>query len=329
MLLFAAPDAAATVKYVLATSAATVMEGGSVTLTSTCDNHGGVDQLFITCSSSLGGDSDTRGQGRINVSLSGPANHGAALSGPRFTYTRGQSLSQTPTPASLTITVANDTMAQGDRTVTINANTNNVNGYGWDHVENPWVHVSETHNPVPDSITLRIIDPDTPRRPVTLTLASPTINESGAGNSTTVTASVATAPSANLTITVSAAAGATVDPSANTLTIESGEMSSTTAATASQRSVTITAADNDVDAATDPTVTVSATTSDSVYTASAVTLTITDDDTAALALSDLASATDPRDTVAEGGTETFGVALGSAPTANVTVTALANDNTEC
>ena len=57
---------------------------------------------------------------------------------------------------------------------------------------------------------------------------------------------------------------------------------------------------------------------------------ITDNDDAAVVLSDLASATNPRETVTEGGgTATFDVALATKPAANVTVEVSSSDAGEC
>ena len=119
---------------------------------------------------------------------------------------------------------------------------------------------------------------------VTLALSEPdaskpdTVNESGAGNSSTVTATLDGRSSAEVILTVAATAGANAEAgdftlsSAKTLTIAAG-------ATASTGAVTVTAVDDTKDAP-DKSVTVTAVVSGSsgVAAPSSVTLTIADDD---------------------------------------------------
>ena len=127
----------------------------------------------------------------------------------------------------------------------------------------------------PNDVSLTIVDDDEPRP--TLVLGASSINESGAGNSTTVTATLAAALTTDVTLDVSVtpvspAVAGDFELSTNTeLRIMAGQ-------TTSMGEVTITARDNDVDAP-NKTLTVSATSSSgNTEDPTDVTLTIVDDD---------------------------------------------------
>ena len=173
------------------------------------------------------------------------------------------------TADTVSITAVDDTIDDpGNRRTTITGSASNTQGVG--------------------SVTgaaLTLIDDDaTPT--VTLALSEPdaskpdTINESGAGNSSTVTATLDGRSSADVILTVAATAGANAEAgdfalsSAKTLTIAAGT-------TASSGVVTVTANDDTTDSP-DKTVTVSATVSRTSGVAAPAprTLTITDDDDA-------------------------------------------------
>ena len=157
---------------------------------------------------------------------------------------------------------------------------------------------------------------------MTLALSEPdaskpdTVNESGAGNSSTVTATLSGRSSAEVILTVAATAGANAVSgdftlsSAKTLTIASGS-------TASTGTVTVTAVDDTKDAP-DKEVTVTATVSGTsgVAAPSSVTLTITDDDDAPGLSID-----SPRVGEGDSGTVSleFTVSLGAASGRQVTV----------
>ena len=144
-LLLAATDAAAqrsNPRFVLATSASSVAEGGSVTVSITCDNAG-ADTHFCADNLVTGGGSAT-----VTISISGPSGHGAALgSTTAFTYTKNSPWSQTPA-GTVTISVTDDNIAQGSRTLTISGAASSY----WTTYDN---------SPAPADITLTLTDNDT------------------------------------------------------------------------------------------------------------------------------------------------------------------------
>ena len=181
--------------------------------------------------------------------------------------------------------------------------------------------IYHSNTEVPD-VTVSGTNADNDAPTVTLTLGSATINESGAGNSTTVSASLSTTSTHATTVRVevSETGGYTV-ASQNTITIPAGQ-------TAGDRTVTVTAADNDVDAPDlSTTVTAEATNTSALGVSgpAAVALTIADDDaapTASLSLSDASIAEN-------GGTSQVSATLNRASSEDtmVTVTAVSGHYT--
>ena len=184
-----------------------------------------------------------------------------AISAGTLTFAAGE------TAKTLTVTVTGDTTDEPDETVVVslsgsaNAAISTASGTG-----------TITDDDATPTVTLALSEPDASK--------PDTVNESGAGNSSTVTATLSGRSSAEVILTVAATAGANAVAgdftlsSAKTLTIASGS-------TASAGTVTVTAVDDTKDAP-DKSVTVTATVSGTSGVAAppAVTLTITDDDAA-------------------------------------------------
>ena len=184
-----------------------------------------------------------------------------AISAGTLTFAAGE------TAKTLTVSVTGDTTDEPDETVVVslsgaaNAVLGTASGTG-----------TITDDDATPTVTLALSEPDASK--------PDTVNESGAGNSSTVTATLSGRSSAEVILTVAATAGANAVAgdftlsSAKTLTIAAGS-------TASAGAVTVTAVDDTKDAP-DKEVTVSATVSGTsgVAAPSSVTLTITDDDAA-------------------------------------------------
>jgi len=207
-------------------------------------------------------------------------------------------------PQTVTVTGEDDSAADGsqDYTITVAAASSGDAVYNSD-------------SDVPD-VTVSGTNGDNDALTASLSLGASTINESGAGNSTTVSASLNRAAAAVTTVTVTPKPGAYTVGSPGTITIPTGQ-------TAGRGTVTITAADNDVDAA-DLMTTVSATSSAGVSGPADAALTITDDDDAALTVSKTSVSTSEDGAPAmpgdPDGRDTFTVRLATEPTAQVTVT---------
>ena len=184
-----------------------------------------------------------------------------AISAGTLTFAAGE------TAKTLTVLVTGDTTDEPDETVVVslsgaaNAVISTASGTG-----------TITDDDATPTVTLALSEPDASK--------PDTVNESGAGNSSTVTATLSGRSSAEVILTVAATAGANAVAgdftlsSAKTLTIAAGS-------TASAGTVTVTAVDDTKDAP-DKEVTVTATVSGTsgVAAPSLVTLTITDDDAA-------------------------------------------------
>ena len=163
-------------------------------------------------------------------------------------------------------------------------------------------------------------DDDAPT--VTLAVEDSTIKESSGTASetmTTVTATLSHPSSEATTITVTPVAGAYMVGADATITIAAGETAN------ASDTASITAADNDIDVGVSRQVTVTGTAQNSqgAGAVTGATLTITDNDTAALTVSETAVMT------GEGGvmTDTFTVQLKTQPTGTVTV-AVSSDSTD-
>ena len=223
----------------------------------------------------------------VTVTVSVPAGTDVSASPAALTFTAAAwQAAQT-----VTVSAAEDDDAVGDDPVTL---THAVSSSG-DYAGEPAA-----------SVTVTIAESDTAT--LTLTLSPESVSENN--GETMVTAALSHSSGADTTITVSAtpvatATGGDFTQSGSTLTIAAGSTTST-------GTVTITAVDDDVHAA-DKQVTVSATASNGIAAPEAVTLTITDDDTRGVTVSPTAL------TVAEGGSNSYEVALSSEPTAEVTV----------
>ena len=166
---------------------------------------------------------------------------GAVLSAnKRLTFTTGNTVAlPRRSSGTVTIRVTDDGLSNGDRRVTITGSVPYHPSKGSDY----WYTTSDA-TPVVTSATLTIQDDEPPA--ATLALGETSINESGAGNSTTIEARLSRAVTEATTITLTAPAGTSL--SGTTLTIDAGDTSSADAATAARRQVTLTAVDNTTDA---------------------------------------------------------------------------------
>ncbi len=238
------------------------------------------------------------------------------------------------TAQTVTLTGQDDDADDGDQDCTITAAASSP-GSGGDAVYN-----SDTE--VPDvSFTARNTDNDDAALTVTglaqNTAPHETVTE--AGGTATFNVALATRPTANVTVTVSSSdagecrvsVGSAAPGISTTLTFSAANWSAA-------RTVTLTGRDDAVDDGDqDCTITAAAASiGDTVYNSDTevpdVTFTArnTDDDDAALVLSELAESMNPRETVTEGGgTAAFKVALASEPMADVTVTVTSSDAGEC
>ena len=269
-----APDKEVTVSAVVSGSSG-VAAPSSVTLTITDDD--GEPSLSIDSPSVTEGDSGSASL-EFTVSLGaasgrqvtvGYADAGTGTASSSTDYTALASGTLTfaagETAKTLTVTVTGDGTSEPDETVVVtlsgavNAVIGTASGTG-----------TITDDDATPTVTLALSEPDASK--------PDTVNESGAGNSSTVTATLSGRSSAEVILTVAATAGANAVAgdfalsSAKTLTIAAGS-------TASTGAVTVTAVDDTKDAP-DKEVTVTATVSGTsgVAAPSAVTLTITDDD---------------------------------------------------
>ncbi len=206
-------------------------------------------------------------------------------------------LAQSTASGTVTITAVNDSVITGTRTVTVSLTRPcGVTDY--------W-YVFSDQCPTIHSAILTILDNDT--IPISLALGAPTINESGAGNSTTVRATLGSAAPATVLVAVSPTSSTDFTwMGGTTLTIASG-------ATTSTNMLTITATDDATGG--NKTVTLTGAPPSSSYSAGTATLTIVDDDARiVLSESDL--------TVIEETTGTYTVRLSIQPTGNVLVRAV-------
>ena len=231
--------------------------------------------------------------GAVTVTPASDATGVATVSPTTLTFTTSNwSATQT-----VTVTGVDDAIDNAaDRTATV---THTVAGGGYGSVSAASVAVTLTD------------DDDAPT--VTLEVSPASISENSGVSTVTATLSESTSQATTVTVSATAQSPAvsgdfTLSPN-ETLTIAANALTST-------GTVTITGVDNDVDAA-DKSVTVSATVSGGL-TVNEATLTITDDDTAAVMVSE----TDVTVTEASGAgqTATYTVELGSQPTGAVTVT---------
>ena len=269
------PDRTATVTATLTNS----QGAGTVTgATLTLEDDDAAPGLSISSPSVDEGAVGTTATLRFEVSLSAAsgrqvtvgyadAGTGTATSGTDYTAISAGTLTFAAgeTAKTVTVSVTGDTTDEPDETVvvslsgSVNAAISTASGTG-----------TITDDDATPTVTLALSEPDASK--------PDTVNESGAGNSSTVTATLSGRSSAEVILTVAATAGANAVAgdfalsSAKTLTIAAGS-------TASTGAVTVTAVDDTKDAP-DKSVTVSATVSGSsgVAAPSAVTLTITDDD---------------------------------------------------
>ena len=166
---------------------------------------------------------------------------GAVLSAnKRLTFTTGNTVDlPRMSSGTVTIRVTDDGLSNGDRKVTITGSVPYHPSRGSDY----WYSTSDA-TPVVTSATLTVQDDEPPA--ATLVLGETSIDESGAGNSTTIEARLSRATTEAATITLTAPAGTSL--SGTTLTIDAGETSSADAATAAHRQVTLTAENNTTDA---------------------------------------------------------------------------------
>ena len=225
----------------------------------------------------------------------------------------------------VTISIADDMIVNGARTVTVSGSApywavapNRDPGGPSGSESSYWYHTDDIR-PFIQSATLTVRDNDARPTRARIALTSSSISESGAANSTAVTASLPSALSSAVTLTVSAApvnpaVAGDFELSANrTLTIPAGQTNST-------GTVTIAAVDNAVDAP-NKSVTVSATASGGgVPNPADVTLTIVDDDASPTVTLSLDNASIAED----GGTAQVSAALtgGTTSSAATTVTVL-------
>ena len=272
------PDRTATVTATLANSqGAGTVTGAALTITdddgepslsidspSVAEGDSGSANLVFTVSlGAASGRQVTVGYADAGTGTAAAGTDYTAISAGTLTFAAGE------TAKTLTVTVTGDTTSEPDETVvvslsgSVNAVIGTASGTG-----------TITDDDATPTVTLALSEPDASK--------PDTVNESGAGNSSTVTATLGGRSSAEVILTVAATAGANAEAgdfalsSAKTLTIAAG-------ATASAGTVTVTAVDDTKDAP-DKEVTVSAVVSGSsgVAAPSAVTLTITDDDAAPL-----------------------------------------------
>ncbi len=294
---------------------------GSTALTVT-EGHTGTITVRIRCvshersSCNYAGYSDTNQNNRdeFTISASTPSSGGGVTFGSTnrklgYSIVAGLNTLALNTTGTVTLSAGGNTVADGTRTVTVSATTDESGG------QNFFTRIRDL-GAIVQNATLTILDDDQPQLSLAIADADDTIAE---GESTTVTATVDTAPSSALTVTVTAAAGVTV-ANANTITIPANM-------TSGMGSVTITADDDNVDDDGKMVVITAAATG---HANGLATLTVTDNDTAGLALTELASATNPRETVTEGGgTAAFKIALATEPTHEVRVDVTSSDDGEC
>ncbi len=203
---------------------------------------------------------------------------------------------QSTASGTVTITTADDSVRIGTRTVTVGLT------FLCDATPSHYWYNYADFCPEVHTATLTILDNDT--IPISLALGAPTINESGAGNSTTVRATLGSAATATVLVAVSPTSSTDFTwTGGTTLTIASG-------ATTSTNMLTITATDDATGG--NKTVTLTGAPPSASYSAGTATLTIVDDD-ARIVLSESAL------TVREETTGTYTVALSMAPTGNVQV----------
>ncbi len=206
-------------------------------------------------------------------------------------------------PQTVTVTGVDENVQDSDRRYTITvAATSDGDAIYNDNTKVPDKTLAGTN-----------VDDDAPR--VTLVLGSTSLNESGAGNSTTISARLSRASTAPTAITLTAPAGTTL--SATRLTIDAGETSSADADTTAHRQVTLTAVDNTTDAPNRMvSVTGSASNAVAVADPAPVPLTIADDDNAPTVTLSLSSASISEN----GGTATVSATLSHPSSEATTVT---------
>ncbi len=236
----------------------------------------------------------------------------------------------TVSPASLTFTSSNWNSAQevtatgqddliddGDQDYVITLNPDSAAGAGGDAKYRSAANVE---------YTFRNTDDDTAA--IVTSNVTGTAKESNTAQTATFTVKLATEPTANITVGVSSADSGEGTPSPTSLTFTASNWNST-------QTVTVTGVDDPIE---DGTQTYNielnpSSTGDTVYnnlaTKNVAVMTEDDNDMVGLRVTELASATDPRETTTEGGgTAQFKVELGSQPTANVTVTLSSADTGE-
>ena len=205
-------------------------------------------------------------------------------------------------PQTVTVTGVDENVQDSDRSYTIT-----VAAASGDAIYND-------NTKVPDK-TLSGLNVDDDAARVTLVLGSTSLNESGAGNSTTISARLSRASTDSTAITLTAPAGTTL--SATRLTIDAGETSSADADTTAHRQVTLTAVDNTTDAPNRiVSVTGSASNAAVVADPAPVSLTIADDDNAPTVTLSLSSASISEN----GGTATVSATLSNPSSEATTVT---------
>ena len=205
-------------------------------------------------------------------------------------------------PQTVTVTGVDENVQDSDRSYTIT-----VAAASGDAIYND-------NTKVPDK-TLSGLSVDDDASRVTLVLGSTSLNESGAGNSTTISARLNRASTASTAITLTAPAGTSLD--ATRLTIDAGETSSADADTTAHRQVTLTAVDNTTDAPNRMvSVTGSASNAAVVADPAPVSLTIADDDNAPTVTLSLSSASLSEN----GGTATVSATLSNPSSEATTVT---------
>ena len=300
-----APDKTVTVSATVS-GGNNVVAPSNVTLTVTDDDPTRTATLVLSPRSIA----EAGGVSTVTATLSGASSAAVTITVSAAAGTGAVPADFTLSSATTLIIAANATTSTG--LVTVRANDNNV-ASGSKQVAVSGTATGGNGVMAPSSVTLTLIDDDTPR--TTLHLSAASISENG--GVATVTATLDRPSTVAVTITVSASPGSGTDftlSAAKTLTFAA-------TATTSAGVVTVTASNNDTDAP-DKSVTVSGTASDSLGLTnhpSNVTLTITDDDAAPNATLSL----NPALISENGGTSVVSATLSHRSSAATTVTVTA------
>ena len=320
----------------------------SATLTFTAANYDTAQTVTVSAAEDNDGDADppvklthAAGYGGVTVgAVSGGGYGGVTVGAVTVTVTENDTKAVTVAPAELTVaeggsgsyTVVLGTQPAGDVTVTVGGTAGDVTvdsatltftAANYDTAQTVTVSAAEDNDGDADppvklthaasgggyggvtvgAVTVTVTENDT--KAVTVAPAELTVAEGGSGSYTVV---LGTQPAGDVTVTVGGTAG--------DVTVDSATLTFTAANYDTAQTVTVSAAeDNDGDA--DPPVKLTHAASGGGYggvTVGAVTVTVTENDTKAVTVA-------PAElTVAEGGSGSYTVVLGTQPAGDVTVT---------